>query len=287
MAAGMNGHADGPTIPASADTLLRFQPGRKAGEPESADAPVYLLAPPTEKMQRAYAVALAARGLRYPTDDELDSEMRAWLDDGRAAGMPEDQFDRQMRDIERHQDLRFDLRQEAIAKAREAIAKAVERQANGDAAPPPERPERRPRDQQLILDRYARLRRMAERDCPGVQELLAARLTFQREWARVMARVVLRGWERLPGAVVLHGTEADDATMACIDDETAEAITNFWQVQSALTEAQKKTSALPPPSAATEKTTPTTSDAAPSVPAIGHSRTTRSGTKSLKSIPAG
>src|SRR5688572_15131407 len=131
MTATLNGHAEGPTIPASADTLLRFQVGRKADEPEREDAPVDLLAAPTEKLHRAYRTGLVARGYRYPQDDEIIAEIRVWLDDMREAhaanpehGITSETFDRRLRDIERFQDLQFDLQTEAKERAEAAVPDA-------------------------------------------------------------------------------------------------------------------------------------------------------------------
>src|SRR5688572_19396315 len=181
MGAALNGHAEGPTIPASAETLLRFQVGKKADEPEREDAPVELLAAPTEKLHRAYRTGLVARGYRYPQDDEIIREIRVWLDDMREAhaanpehGIAPEIFDRRLRDIERFQDLQFDLQLEA--KQRAADAPDDEPEPAEPAVP--KRPERLPRDRQLIVDRYMQLLRLAEDNCPGVQELQAKRQTF-------------------------------------------------------------------------------------------------------------
>ena len=293
MAEGLHGNAEGPVIPASAETLLRFQIGKAAGAEEQPDAPVYLLAAPTPKLQRAYQAALTARGFRYPTDAELMSEVRVWLDDLRHAntlnpedGISESIFDRRMTDIERFHERQVQLVEEAQKKL-QAMAEAV---TDNDAeAVTKIANERLSREDQLILDRYNQLRRIASEEYPRVKAIDEHRTRYLEANQKVAASIALRGWEGLPGVVEVLGTEASAATMAQLDDETQDQIGAFWLAQSRLTEAQKKTSDSPPPSSTTPTTTPEAGSSPPSSTAVAvasrRSRATRSGMKPSTPIP--
>jgi hypothetical protein len=280
----------GPVIPASAETLLRFQPGRQDGEEERAGEPVYLLAAPTEKLKRAYQAALTTRGFKYPSDAELMSEIRVWLDDMREVherdpeqGITEATFDRRMTDLERFHERQVQVLEDARRKI-QAMAAAAKDGGADDTALTAIASERLGRADQLIVDRYQQLRRLASEHCPGVQAMEQQRLRYVEAYQHVAACVALRGWEGRVGDVVVVGTEASAATMAQLDDATQEQIGTYWREQSTLTEAQKKTSALPPPSPTIPTTTPEAGSSHPSsTDAAGDSRpsrATKSGTKS-------
>ena len=279
----------GPVIPASAETLLRFQPGRADGEEEHAGEPVYLLAAPTEKLKRAYQAALTARGFKYPSDAELMSEIRVWLDDMREVheqdpeqGITEATFDRRMTDLERFHERQVQVLEDARRKIK-ALSEAAKDGAD-DAAVTAITSEKLSRTDQLVVDRYQQLRRLASEHCPGVQAMEQQRVRYVEAYQQVAAAVALRGWEGREGDVIVHGTEASAATMAQLDEDTQTQIGAHWREQSMLTEAQKKTSVLPPPSPTIPTTTPEAGSSRPSstdaVADSPRSRATKSGTKS-------
>lgn len=258
--AGINGHATGPTIPASADTLLRFQVGKKADEPERDDAPVWLLAAPTEKLQRAYRAGLQARGLRYPQNDEIIQGIVLGLDKlHRDQAITDEDFAEHRRVIEQYEEL-------------------PEWNAEKDGPT-------MPWERRVVLAGFNRLFHWATEHVPYVQELQQKRVQFSETYPKIAFKVALRGAERAPHAVVVQGTEADDATVAPIDDETQTAGGAFWLAHSMLTAVQKKTSATPPPSPTTPKTTGRNSGKRRSATAGDRSPTTMNGTSPLPSIP--
>ena len=230
MTSHLNGTATGPTIPASAETLLRFQIGRGADEPERDDARVYLLAAPTEKLQRAFRSGLLSRGLRHPDNAEIVSAIALALDEMRASGaMSAEDFDRQFTFLERYEAL-----------------EPWDSEKDGPI----------PRERRIILAGFARLVGWASEHAPYVQELEQKRLRFQAEYPHVACGVALRGVEHddtITVDVVSH--EATPATLAQIADEDKSAIGQYWLLQFALSAAQKKTSVSPPPSPTIPPTT--------------------------------
>ena len=256
MAVAVNGRAEGPTIPASAGTLLRFQPGRKPDEPERADAPIWLLAGVSEKLRAVYRAALLARGIRNPSDEELVAALAFALEMARD-GMAAEQFTKFASILERHQ-----------------------------ALPPLGEGESESFDRLALKGGLAMLYRTCRVAHPDLDALLTLRETWFAESMKVACAVALRGAEQFDGTVEVVNDEATAATLAQIPEPTQQAIGLWWLSQGALTEAQKKTSGFAPLSPTTPEITPPTSDAVPGPEAIAPSPVTKRGTKRLRSIPA-
>jgi hypothetical protein len=259
MAAELNGHADGPTIPASADTPLRFQLGKKPDEPERLDAPAYRLR--GAKATIDYHGGMTARGFRYPPQAEVVQAIVLGIESVRLRGqLPDDVYAEKQKVIEDYEQL-----------------PAWDVEKDGP----------KPWARRVLEAQWADLYRWAEEQVPAIAEIQRKRQRWQTEWPRAVCRAVLLGWERREGECVIVDGEATDATLALLEDETIVAITTYWLAMAMLSKAQKKTSDSPPPSDATPKTIPPDNAAVPSVVGIGRSRGTKRGTKPSSSTPAG
>lgn len=258
MAGAVNGRAEGPTIPASATTLLRFQPGRKADEPERPDARVYVLAGISERIRAAHRAALAAQGVRNPTDEELIEALAFALElarDGIEAG----QFAKFASILERFQSLA------------------------------PLEPGAKPTFDRMALEGgMAMLYRTCRASNADLDALLKQRETWLPRMCAVACSVALReivpaeGEE--PIAVTFEGDQVSPSVLPEIPEDIQQTIGLWWLSQGALSEAQKKTSGSAPPSDTTPETTHPANDAAPGLKATGRSRGTKSGTAKASAL---
>lgn len=256
MAVAVNGHADGPTIPASADTLLRFQPGREADAPERDDAPVWLLAGPSERLRAAYRAGLVARGIRNPSDDELVNALAFALELARSE-MDAAQFAKFAGILERHQAL--------------PILDADEKPSF---------------DRMAIAGGMAMLYRTCREGNEELDRLLKMRETWFVESLKVACGFALRGAEHYDGTIEVLGEEATAATLAAIPEVTRQMIGLHWLTQSQLSAAQKKTSDSAPLSDTTPTTIPPANASVPSLAAIDRSHSTTRGTKRTRTTLA-
>lgn len=264
--AGINGNAAGPTIPASAETLLRFQVGKPAGEPEREGEPVYLLAAPTDKLILAYRAGCVSRGIRNPDDDEMAEVMAVTLERTKALqGLDDKTYEWHRSLIERYL---------ALPPLEDGAPKSYDRVVIV-------------RGMQALQDALA-----GTDDAPGdpaIMKLRAQRAGYGTASMRVACAVALRGWEHHEGQVEVLGLEATAATLAQVPEEAQQAIGLYWLLQRHLTDAQKKTSDSPLPSPTIPTTTPDNGVVPPSstvaVKGSRRSRATRRGTNATISTP--
>jgi hypothetical protein len=253
MTSGLNGTVAGPTIPASAETLVRFQFGRGTDDPEREDQPVYLLAGHSEKMASAIRSANTERGIRNPDDDELLRALAFAMDLSRADTDPA-LFAKFSTILERHKALPAKAEGETDSFDRLAIQGGIE----------------------MLYDL-----------CRSSNDRLAALLRKRETWwadsLRTTCAVVLTGWEHHEGTVERIGTEASAATLALISPPIQEQIGLYWVLRGRVTDDQKKTSASLPPSPTAPRTTPRTGgrrrSSTVSSKVSAHSSDTMNGTK--------
>ncbi len=250
MGAGVNGHAEGPTIPASVDTLVRFQIGRQADAPEDPDKPVFLLAAPSTKLILAYGAAIAARGIEYPDDETMVAAIATAIDRVHATD---------------------GLEPKVLDWYRSVVDRFM-------ALPPLKDGERPTFDRMAVVGAIQEIEEALATPENRIGTLRMKRRTCGRDRIRVACAVALRGWEHHAGTVEVVGTEATPATLEHLTEEEQQAIGVYWLTHRALTEAQKKTSASAPPSDVTPTTTPRRSGRARTGAATGRSRVTRNGT---------
>lgn len=252
--------AEGPSIPASVDTLVRFQIGRKHDAPEDPTKPVYLLAPASTKLQLALTSAIAARGIEYPTDETMVAAIATAID---RAHMTEG------------------LEPKVLDWYRSVIDRFM-------ALPPLKEGERPTFDRMAVVGAIQEIEEALAAPDNRIGLLRMKRRTCGRERIRVACAIGLRGWENRSGTVEVVGVEATPATLEQLSEEDQQAIGFFWMMQRSLSEAQKKTSDSPPPSDATPTTSPSTTRARRSKGSrSARSATTLNGTKALSAIPAG
>jgi hypothetical protein len=268
MAEGLNGSAEGPSIPASAETLVRFQIGTPMGQPEREGVPVQLLAGNSERLMRAYRAGLTARGIHNPSDDELLAALAFALENAHANGMDEATYERFRTTIDRYvalpdlkKDERTTFERLALQGAINCLFDVCGRGGNDE--------EGRPNGD------------------PYLQKLQGLRQNHFAESLKVGCAVALRGWEGREGTCEVIGDEASAASLAKIPDAEQQAIGLHWLTRAGLTLAQKKTSDSSPPSPTTLTTTPEAGSTTPSGKASSRSRGTKRGTKSSQSTPVG
>jgi hypothetical protein len=260
MSDAVTGSAEGPAYPASAKTLLRFQPGRPSDEPERTDAPVYLFAGHSDLIKSAIRAATSERGIRNPDDQEL-------------------------------------LR--ALAFAMELARKDMDPALFAQYASLLERYQALPPKADGETDSFDRLSlgggiEMLYEVCEASNERLAKLLKMRRtHWAdtlRATFAVVLMGVERAEFTVERVGMEATGATLAHIPTNVQEQGGLHWMLRGTLTTEQKKTSDSAPPLPTTPEIIPSPGVSLPpsapsSAAASSRSRTTKAGTTSTRTTP--
>lgn len=252
MAGAVNGHAEGPTIPASATTLLRLQPGRKQDEPERRDARVYVLAGVSERLRAAHRAALLARGVRNPSDEELVQALAFALELARD-GIDAAQFAKFSGIIERYQ---------ALTPLGEGEKPSFDRLAAEGG--------------------MAMLYRTCRASNADLDALLKQRETYYaRTFATVCAvalREIVPAEDEPPITLTFDGDQVSAESLAQIPDEMQQQIGLWWLTQGTLSAAQKKTSGSALPSDTTPETIPPASADVPGPKATARSRGTKRGT---------
>lgn len=171
-----NGHNTAPTLPVSMRDVVRFQIGQESGAPEDEEQPVYLLGHWDLPLKAKYQAALTRRGLRYPQDEEMLDALRAFVESVELAPAETEKI---LALIEKYRD-----------------AKAQKQDLPTDE-----------------LQELQGIETAADQHSEQVRAIKAARGEFLAVAPYLAAKLMLRGWERLP---VVFERKNGEVTAACL-----------------------------------------------------------------------
>ena len=217
--AATNGDAGEHMLPASADTLIRFQIGA-AGKPERADAAVFLLCTPTGRLVAAASNAVNRLGLNPVTSEEYRAAIILTLEESRTAPEP------------------LRITEEEYQRNVAVFTTYVDRKPWPKADGP------EPWDRRLLDAKFTQLENWVAGRSPFYRDLRVQEVENRIKRNAVICSFALRGWERREGTCEVVGDRATEATIALLSEGEQGAIATHWLAAQFLSAAQKKTSDL-------------------------------------------